>query len=269
MLNGLGPPNIKIVDQLYNEFGHINNNRRYARFIDINIAENESVANCLLLEHQEQSDKVLLINNGVDTNYFNPSTTNNIESVDDLVPKDKFIVSFLGRFSQEKCPKLFVEIANHFKNDDALYFIMAGNGHLYNEILELIKKYRLENKVYLPGFVDSRNYLRISNLLVLPSEIDGRPNAVLESLSMGVPVISSSVGGLPKIIKDEYNGFLCPSGDMESFVNRIQKVIANKELYLSMRKNARNYAVDFLDINIVQRKYISLFEELLFQNIYK
>ncbi|WP_434687167.1 glycosyltransferase [Pseudanabaena minima] len=262
-------PAIKIVDQLYNEFGHINNNRKYSRFIDINIAENESVANCLLLEHQEQSDRVQLINNGVDTNYFDPNKVNNIEIIDNLVPKDKFIISFLGRFSQEKCPKLFVEIANHLKNDDALYFVMAGNGYLYNEILELIKRYGLENKVYLPGFVDSRDYLRISNLLVLPSEIDGRPNSVLESLSMGVPVISSSVGGLPKIIKDEYNGFLCASGDIKSFVSCIQKVITDKELYLSMRKNARNYAVEFLDINIVQSKYIRLFEELLLQNVYE
>ncbi|OYQ62785.1 hypothetical protein B9G53_20345 [Pseudanabaena sp. SR411] len=262
-------PDIKIVDQLYNEFGHINNNRKYCRFIDMNIAENEAVANCLLLEHQEQSDRVRLINNGVDTNYFNPNTVSNIELVDDSVPKDKFIISFLGRFSQEKCPKLFVEIVNHLKNDDSLYFVMAGNGNLYHETLEQIKRYRLENKVYLPGFVDTRDYLKISNLLVLPSQIDGRPNAVLESLSMGVPVIASSVGGLPKIIKDEYNGFLCASGDIESFVNCIQKVIANKELYLSMRINARKYAVEYLDINIVQNIYISLFKELLLQNIFR
>jgi hypothetical protein len=108
-----------------------------------------------------------------------------------------------------------VEIANHFKNDDSLYFVMAGNGNLYHETLEQIKRYGLESKVYLPGFVDTRDYLKISNLLILPSEIDGRPNAVLESLSMAVPVIASSVGGLPKIIKDEYNGFLCASGDIE------------------------------------------------------
>lgn len=159
-----------------------------------------------------------------------------------------------------------MEIANHFKNDDSLYFVMAGNGNLYHETLEQIKRYGLESKVYLPGFVDTRDYLKISNLLILPSEIDGRPNAVLESLSMAVPVIASSVGGLPKIIKDEYNGFLCASGDIESFVNCIQKVLANEELYLSMRKNARNYAVQYLDINIAQNKYISLFEKLLLQN---
>ena len=44
-------------------------------------------------------------------------------------------------------------------------------------------------------------------------------------------------------------------------------MIADKELYLNMRKNARNYAVEHLDINIVQSKYISLFKELLTQNI--
>ena len=259
-------PSIKIVDQLYNEFGHINNNRRYSSYIDVNIVENESVANCLLLKHQEQSSKVCLIHNGVDTSFFKPSLINDIELSNDVIPKDKFIVSFIGRFSQEKDPELFVEIANHFKNNDSLYFIMAVNGSLYLKTLERIKKYGLANKIYLPGFVDTREYLNISNLLVLPSRIDGRPNAVLESLSMGVPVIASSVGGVPKIIKDRYNGFLCESGNVNSFVNRIQEVVTNKDLYLNMRKNARNYAIENLDLSNAQSKYISLFEELLSQN---
>ncbi len=256
-------PNIKIIDQLYNEFGHIDNNRRYANYIDINIVENETVENCLLFTYQEKSEKVCLINNGVDTKYFNPSTYNENLFLKVPIPKDKFIILFLGRFSEEKCPHLFVKIVNHLKDNDKLYFIMAGSGNLYDTTTELINKYELGNKIYLPGFVDTREYLSISNLLILPSQIDGRPNAVLESLSMEVPVIASSVGGLPKIIQDGYNGFLCESGNVDNFVNRIQEVINDQNLYLTMKNNARDYAINNLDLTTVQSKYMEVFDQLL------
>jgi glycosyltransferase involved in cell wall biosynthesis len=256
-------PNIKIVDQLYNEFGHIENNRRYANYIDMNIVENELVENCLVVQHNEKRSKVCLIHNGVDINYFNPNSIKNTTMIDKSIPKEKFIIFFLGRFSEEKCPDMFVKIANHFKDNDFVYFIMGGNGGLYTEIVELINKYGLENKIYLPGFVDTREYLSIANLLILPSQIDGRPNAVLESLSMGVPVIASSVGGLPNLIKDEYNGFLCDPGNVDGFIRRIQEVMNNNSLYLNMRKNARDYAIYNLNIAIILTKYQNLFEGLL------
>ncbi|MBD2139542.1 glycosyltransferase [Anabaena sp. FACHB-1237] len=256
-------PNIKIVDQLYNEFGHIENNRRYANYIDMNIVENELVENCLILQHSEKNSKVCLIHNGVDINYFNPNSIKNTSIIDQSIPQEKFIILFLGRFSEEKCPDMFVKIANHFKDNDLVYFIMGGNGGLYTQIVELINKYGLENKIYLPGFVDTREYLSIGNLLILPSQIDGRPNAVLESLSMGVPVIASSVGGLIHIIKDEYNGFLCDPGNTDAFIQRIQEVMNNNNLYLNMRKNARDYAISNLDIATTLTKYQNLFEGLL------
>ena len=256
-------PNIKIVDQLYNEFGHIENNRRYANYIDMNIVENELVENCLVVQHNEKRSKVCLIHNGVDINYFNPNSIKNTTMIDKSIPKEKFIILFLGRFSEEKCPDMFVKIANHFKDNDFVYFIMGGNGGLYTEIVELINKYGLENKIYLPGFVDTREYLSIANLLILPSQIDGRPNAVLESLSMGVPVIASSVGGLPNLIKDEYNGCLCDPGNVDGYIRRIQEVMNNNSLYLNMRKNARDYAISNLDIATILTKYQNLFEGLL------
>ena len=140
---------------------------------------------------------------------------------------------------------------------------MAGDGELYVKIVELIKKFQLEERVSLPGFINSKDYLGISNLLILPSESEGRPNIVLESLAMGVPVIASSVGGLPEIIQDGHNGFLCQSGNIDDFVNRIKQVLNNQELYLNMRKNAREYAVNSLDINFMCQNYLDTFQSLI------
>jgi O-antigen biosynthesis protein len=252
--------NLTIIDQLYNTFGHIANNRKYAQWIDMNIVENKTIQTCLLAEHAEQSHKITVIQNGIDLEYF----TDSISVLKPKnIPESKFIITFLGRFSVEKCPELFVKIAAQFKDNDAVHFVMCGQGLLVDRIQQKIKEYKLADKINLVGTVNSRHYLAYTNLLILPSTIDGRPNSVLESLSMGVPVIASSVGGLPEIIQDGYNGFLCQAGNARDFVNRINQVLDNEELYLSMKKNAREYAVENLDVNIMHQNYLDTFRSLV------
>ena len=145
-------------------------------------------------------DKVNLIHNGVDLRF----EANYVKDVDYEmynIPKDKFIVAFYGRFSEEKSPDLFVEIVNFLKNNNEMFFVMGGNGPLYDFIKELIVKYELNNKILIPGFINVSEFLKITNVVIVPSRIDGRPNIVLESLAMGVPVIVSNVGGLPTLLK--------------------------------------------------------------------
>ena len=253
-------PKIKIIDQLYNEYGHLENNRKFADYIDFNIVENETVESCLLLTHKEQPAKVRLIKNGIDINYFDSNTIRLIDinslKKNALIPDSSFIISFIGRFSPEKCPEFFLGIANYLKNERNIYFVLAGNGVMEEQLKSYITNEKLSGHIHCPGIVDPKIYLAISNLVILPSKIDGRPNIVLESLSMGVPVVASSVGGLPEIIKDSYNGFLCKPGDIDDFVNRIKQILKDEELYLSMKKNAREYAVNSLDIKIMYQSYL-------------
>ena len=252
-------PNIKIIDQLYNTYGHIHNNRKYAQLIDINIVENKAIETCLLSKYAEKPQKVKLIQNGTNLQYFTHDTS---LFRPQIIPEEKFIVTFLGRISEEKSPELFVEIATNFKDNERVHFIMGGQGPLFNSIQKKIDKYGLAKKVTLVGLVDSRHYLSYTNLLILPSTIDGRPNSVLESLSMGVPVIASAIGGLPEIIQDGYNGFLCQSGNVNDFVYRVNQLLDDEQLYLSMKKNARVYAVKNLDASVMHQNYLDTFRSL-------
>ncbi|ACK66929.1 glycosyl transferase family 2 [Rippkaea orientalis PCC 8801] len=256
-------PNLKIVDQLYNEYGHIANNRKYADYIDLNIVENERVKTCLLDEYEEKPEKISLITNGVDINHFNPDfiEASNLPSL--VIPPEKFVISYIGRFSEEKCPEVFVEIVNHFKNDHRLCFIMAGYGPMEDQIKDQIKTYGLEFRIHFPGIVETKPYLAITDLMILPSKIDGRPNIVLESLAMGIPVIASAIGGLPQIIQDGDNGFLCDPDNTEEFIEKIEKITSDTNLYQQMKQNARKYAVKSLDMAVMKTQYLELINRLI------
>lgn len=261
-------PSVKIADQLFNECGHIQNNRNYSEFIDLNIAENRNVEKVLVTEYHEDASKVRLISNGVDVyGEFSPVNLDKFQLNEIYqeygIPPDKFIISFLGRFSEEKSPDFFIEIAEKFRDRPEIFFIAAGQGPLFEMIQKKIRDKNLGHKVLLPGIVNAQKVLALTHLVVLPSKIDGRPNIILESLSMGIPVVASGVGGIPELILDGKNGFLCRPGDIHDFISKINILLNNQERYEAFRISAREFAVSNFDMAEMMNIYDHTFSRLL------
>ena len=258
-------PDIAIVDQLYNDYGHITNNRKYSHLIDINIVENRTIERTLLERYHETKEKVLLIPNGVDADSFSPALFDRANVIATKFPylKDKFVISFLGRFSEEKAPDQFVTIARSLSKEAEYAFLMGGEGPLADHIAALREKYGLHNRLHLPGFIDVKSALAVTDILVLPSRIDGRPNIVLEALSMGVPVVASRIGGVPEMIHDGENGILCDAEDTNGFINAIRSIMNDADRRTLMRACARALAVSELDVRTMLSSYRAVFERII------
>ncbi len=260
-------PQLKIVDQLFNEFGHIESNRRYSDYIDFHVVANGVIEEVLVKSNGEKEDKVRVIVHGVDVEgRFNPDKVKVGAEAEAVLPQGKFLVSFIGRISEEKGPGKFVEMANLLKDEDNLHFLMVGNGPEYPRIKQRISELRLENKIYAPGFVsDLRPFLKASGVVVIPSTIEGIPIILMESLALGVPVIASAIGGIPSIIRDGVNGFLCQPSDIDGFVGAIRKIAGEESLRGAMKANAREYALRHLNVAEMKNEYRKVFAELLAQ----
>jgi O-antigen biosynthesis protein len=177
---------------------------------------------------------------------------------------DGYLIGYCGRFSREKCPEMFIEIADHFRDTKGIQFLMTGAGPLTQEIKSQIGKLNLIGKIHFLGTVqDIKPYLGVCDTLLLPSKIDGRPTAVLQALAMGVPVIASDVGALPKIINNGRNGFLCSAGNVNQFIANIKLLVSDPGLQLKCSQGARQYAEDELDINKWLGEIESLIEGLI------
>jgi glycosyltransferase involved in cell wall biosynthesis len=261
-------PNLKIVDQLFNEYGHIANNRKYAKLIDMNILASQIIQDILLQEYQESDKKTRVLVHGVDTQTeFNPVNIDQ-QVIRNIIPQDKFIVSYMGRFSEEKCPLKFIDIVNKLRDHKDIYFLMLGNGSEYESAKLKISKLGLHDKIYVPGFVDdNKPFLKATDLLIIPSRIEGIPIILMEALSLGVPVVASKIGGIPDIITDEYNGFVYDPNNTDDFVNKIIEVYSDKNLQNQLKINARNYAEEKLDISKMNNEYLNIFLDLANQNV--
>lgn len=247
-------PNIRVADLLFNTIGHTKNNRKYAKLIDANFVENKEVLQ-FLLDAGESQDRVLQISSGIDLQQYLPrhrdaSVTGSLNAA-----PDELIVGFSGRWSDEKDPLAFVEIAQK-SSHLPIRFVMTGAGALRSKIENAVANANLGDRFHLIGGVeDVQVWIASYDVLVLPSRLDGRPVVVLEALALGVPVIASAVGGLPELVHDGLNGFLCQPQMIEDFVDRLERLALDRELLGRMKRTARRSAEQNLDARSMLSRY--------------
>jgi len=257
-------PHLKVVDQLLNEVGHIESNRKYGALIDMNVVTSDLIQDVLVNRFGESEEKVRVIANGIDVEHeFNPARETGGEEVIAPVMREKFLVTFAGRFSEEKCPEKFVEIAAALKNDLNMFFLMLGDGPEFSRVQNKIRELGLSGLIHTPGFVDAAPFLKRSSVVVICSRVEGTPLVLMESMSLGVPVVASNVGGIPSFIHDGHNGLLCEPNDISAFVRAIRRIAADRELRESLRTNAREYALRCLNVVEMKQKYLETFTRLL------
>lgn len=254
-------PGIKVIDQLFNEVVHVANNRLYSHHIDYHIVANTLVHDELIEKYHEHPAKVEVIVHGTDVFHeYNPVNYQDSDSAQTELFTGKFVVGFFGRFSEEKCPDLFVDIARLLCSIPDIAFVMTGNGPEYRCVTEKIASMGLSDRIYTPGIVaDVKPFLCRTDVVIIPSKIEGIPIILFEGMSMAKPVIASRVGGIPSIIDDGLNGFLCPSGDAAAFADKIRVLYSDRELLATIGKNARAYAENYLDMAQMKEKYRNVF----------
>lgn len=174
--------------------------------------------------------------------------------------RDK-IIGFVGRLSNEKGIINFIEsMPAILKKDSEIKFLIIGDGILRSRVLELLNDLNLSKNVKVineVSFKDIPSYLNELKLLVLPSYTEGLPNVVIEAMACKTPVLATSVGAVPDIIKDGENGFIIrkntPVCISESVINVLEdkdilKVINNSE---NLVRSNFNYEQVFSDYKIL------------------
>lgn len=140
-------------------------------------------------------------------------------------------VLFLGEIGARKgcydIPNVIKNVAEVIPN---VKFILAGSGDI-DELRKLSRKYEIEDNIVFPGWVrgDKKDeILKQSDIFFLPSYNEGMPMAILDAMGYGLPIISTNVGGIPKIVRQGKNGYLFEAGDIESFSKKIIELLNSK-----------------------------------------
>lgn len=153
------------------------------------ICVSESVKNEVLKWYKPNPKKVFVIPNGVNTELFSPDGAN---SRKELGLEDSKVILFVGRLYKNKNVNLLVESLKYLPEYYRL--LVIGEGQDKKELIELAYNLKLKGRIIFTGLIsypELAKYYRTADIFVLLSTLEGFPKVILESLSSGVPVITS------------------------------------------------------------------------------
>jgi glycosyltransferase involved in cell wall biosynthesis len=164
----------------------------------------------------------------------------------------------IARLCSQKNHKLLLEAFSvAMKECKNIQLKIVGEGHLKNELIEYADNLGVSQKTEFLGQRDDIPYLlKSSDIFVLSSLWEGLPLSVLEAMAAGLPVISTDVGGVKDIVKD--NGILVESGNVEKLYEAIIKLVKNNLLRDEMGKKSLEYAKQY-DSSIMAEKHTKLY----------
>ena len=252
---------LRVIDLLFNTVGHTADNRRFRDHIDLTLVENEEVERWLLAAGESPS-RLTRIESGVDLHIHRPMAKDPTRLAELGIPADACVVGFSGRWSEEKAPEMLLDVAERLRDERDVHFVMTGAGPLGDTVRSRARA-AANPRLHVLGQVDDvRAVLSLYDVLMLPSRLDGRPVVVLESLAMGIPVIASRVGDLPRLVQDGRTGFLCPPGDGAALAERVRELAARPDLRARMSREARRFAEAQLDANGMLERYAAALHRL-------
>jgi glycosyltransferase involved in cell wall biosynthesis len=171
-------------------------------------------------------------------------------------------VGYFGRLSKEKGILNFIEaICDLLKEEGEIRFVIGGDGPLINEIKQFLDVHNVNNKVELLGWIPHEElpkYLNELQLLVLPSYTEGLPYIILEAMACGTPVLSTSVGAIPDIIRDGETGFIMANNTPKCIATNILRGLTSDKLE-QISNNARTIVESEYTFDNAIEKYRSIF----------
>lgn len=100
-------------------------------------------------------------------------------------------------------------------------------------------------------------------MYVNPSEFEGLPVAVLEAMCLGRPIVATSVGGVPSVIRDGDTGLLVPPGDPAALAAAVRSLLDDPARAARLGKSAARHAHAELDLATMVRRVEAVYDEVL------
>ncbi|MFB6265892.1 MAG: glycosyltransferase family 4 protein, partial [Candidatus Nanohaloarchaea archaeon] len=191
-------PHLKYPLALFNLVDKVAARRNVDRFVALSKGNRRDIRSYLHVG----DERITEIPNGVDTDFFEPKDTSELEERYDL---EENVVVAVSRLVEYKGHGLLVDAVNSM---DDTSLVLAGDGP-YREELEK----KAGEDVHFAGFVDEDelpNYYSLGDVFALPTFGEGMPLSILEAFACGTPVVSTRVGSIPDVVDDEVGRLVEP-----------------------------------------------------------
>ena len=228
---------------------------KYIDFIDVRVVINQKTFNDFEdLYHSNGVEPIYLnrfrmINNGVQIFPLNHGFLSS--------RFDQFTIGWVGRNSPEKRLVLFIKIATETPFNVKIITDKYDSEYIQSENFKVVKG--------LNDFESVRNEFSEISVLLVTSSREGFPLVIMEAMELGIPVISTNVGGIKEHITHEKTGFLIEDRHdyeiIQDFHRVLQSLESNFDLYEKICLASRHYAEMYFELESFRANYRKLFDE--------
>jgi N-acetyl-alpha-D-glucosaminyl L-malate synthase BshA len=206
--------------------------------------------------------EIRVINNFIDSSVYR--TDKNVEMQNKIAPNGEKILVHTSNFRPVKRVPDTIKILSLVNKEVPTKLILVGDGPDRSECERLSRELNLQDDVIFLGKQDGiEEILSCGDIFLMPSQSESFGLAALEAMACGLPVVSSSVGGLPELNMHNKTGFIAEFGNVERMASYTTDLLKNEKKYSIFSKNARSRAVDNFDINLIIPQYEKYYEDVL------
>ncbi len=220
------------------------------------VTTGDCIRNQLIEENGFASERITSIPTGLDLQKFNPG--NKISAREQLgLPSSKHIIGIIATLRSWKGHCHLIEAFSQLiKQHDNLHLLIVGEGPVRKPLEEMVEQLNLKKEVTFAGNQeDTVPWFQSIDIFVLPSYAnEGVPQALMQAMACGLPVIGGAVGGLPETIEEGKTGLLFPPKDVPALTTAIEKLLENQDLASQMGAAAHLAAQEKFGIDIMLDK---------------
>ena len=212
------------------------------------------------------ADRCIVVENAVDTSVHSRQVS--IEQAKRMLGYRggrRLVVGCLARLSPEKNLKTLIKVIDRLISDGLnLELVIAGDGPERHELETCIAALERQDRIHLLGHrLDTINLLQAMDVFILSSLREGLPLALLEAMSLGVPVIAPRIAGISKLIVDGFNGLLVESASEERLAAALVRMFSDADLRRRLAEAGQQTVATHYNLEASMRKIRGVYEEVL------
>lgn len=238
-------PKIKLIfhehGQIFQKSFYYKHLMRFSKkWVDLFLAVSYATEAELIKKSAISKEKIKNLHNFIDLDKFDRKkiTLNILEEKKKLgIKNNEFIIGFVGRFAKVKGCEYLIKSLPYLDFDYKC--LIAGDGELRNNLEQLAKTLKVDDKVIFLGYQkDVLKIYPLIDVLVMPSKSEASPMAFYEAQALGVPIIGSNVSAINEFVLSNKNGLLFEFGNSKELAEKVRILYANKILKNMMGKYA-------------------------------
>ncbi len=204
------------------------------------------------------------IPNFIDTDVYAPRESCRYREL--FAPNDEKVMVHTSNFRPVKRVQDVIRTFEKVRQEIPVKLILIGDGPDRTECEALTRELKLQDDVRFLGKQDPLvDILAASDLFMLPSQSESFGLSALEAMSCGLPVISTSIGGLPEVNLHTETGYIAEIGDIDRMARYAVDLLTNEAKYEAFSRAARRRAVEVFDKRIIVPQYEAFYERILAQ----